>query len=91
VGHIEDGASDGVLGGIHGELVGNLDLLSHVFTADFVVAQAERSALLRRGRALAPAYGADSIGTVLARRIAKSTVKLKVGVADEGRARGAAV
>ena len=70
VGNVNYSALRGVLCSIHRELVGNLDLVRNVLTADLVLAEAECATLLRGGRALAPADRADASGFVVAGRVA---------------------
>ena len=58
--HVDDRASDGVLGGINDQLEGDFDLVRHVLAADLVLAQAKGAALAGAGRALAPADGSNT-------------------------------
>lgn len=89
--HIYDGSSSGVLGGIDNKLEGNFHLVGNVLAADLVLTQAERAALLGGGRALAPANGANTVGAVLAGRVAKSTAHYLVFVALQRDASGTTV
>ena len=66
VGNVDYSALCGVLCSIHSELVGNLDFIRNVFTADFVLAEAECATFLRGRWALAPADRADASGLVVA-------------------------
>lgn len=89
--HIDNGSSCGVFRGIDNKLEGNFHLVGNVLTADLVLTQAKRAALLGGGRALAPANGANTVGFVLAGRVAKSSALYLVRVALQRGARGTTV
>jgi len=91
VSHIDDGSSGGVFGGIDNKLEGNFHLVSNVFAADLVLTQAECAALFGGGWALSPAYGANTVGAVLAGRVAKSSAHYLVLMALQRGARGTTV
>lgn len=71
---------------IHRQLIGHLDLFSDVFAADIILTEAEITAFLRRGWALAPANRADTFSIVVTRWVAERSVKLEALRADERRA-----
>ena len=76
---------------IHDELKGDLDLVGDVFAANFVLTEAKCATLASGGRALTPAYRANTICIMLTGRVAKSSTLHLVLVASQLSASCAAV
>lgn len=83
MGNIDDGSVDVVLGRVDDELVGNLDLVGDVLTADLVRSETEGAAHLGASGALTPANGTATRGLVVARGVTESTTLLLILVADQ--------
>lgn len=73
------------------QLVGNLGLIGDVLAADLVGAQAKSAALFSASGALSPAKRADTVGAMIARRVAESSALDLILVADQRGASATAV
>ena len=80
-----------MLGGINNKLEGNFDFVSNVLAANLVLSETKGTALLGGGWALAPADWANTVGAVIAGRVAESSALNLILVADKRSAGSAAV
>jgi len=91
VAHVDDCACGRVLSCVLNQLVGNLGLVGDVLAADLVFAQAKSAALFSASGAISPADRADTVGTMVTRRVAESSALDLILVADQRGASATAV